>query len=102
MDRDSSSKVLVGIGALGTLAMAMPFLLLYWGWAVAMLWAWFAVPLGAPPITAAEAGGAMLLFALLRAKASAKQTDGTALFIAAAVLPVFLVCVGFFYRAWFY
>ena len=39
----------------------IPFSILAGGWAVSILWAWFLVPLGLPPISWATAAGLKLL-----------------------------------------
>lgn len=68
--KEPESSTLVGCAIMLALLFAMPFVALYHGWALWLLWNWFAVPL-APAITWHAAVGMMLLIGFLRIRIQA-------------------------------
>lgn len=55
--------------------LCLPFGMLTRGWALAKLWEWFAVPIGAPALGLVEAIGLALLVAFLTARISSADVE---------------------------
>ena len=74
-----------------------PIFTLYFGWAYALLWGWFFVPLGLPVLNWAAASGIASFIALPTAVRSASKKDDkdyTAL-VVFILAPVWAVLVGY-------
>lgn len=70
--KEPDQSTLVGCAIMLALLFAMPFVALYHGWALWLLWNWFAVPM-APAITWHAAVGMMLLIGFLRIRIQAGE-----------------------------
>jgi hypothetical protein len=69
----------------------------FWGgFALAVLWLWFMVPLGLPAITYAHAAGLQLLFLMFMASRGIddKSFEPVAAFIKSALVPLFGLGLG--------
>jgi hypothetical protein len=75
-------------------------LLAYHGWALATLWGWFIVPLGAPPIGWAQFVGISLFLAVFRnnRRVLSKRKWGTGETLGWVLFPGFAVLLGLFVR----
>lgn len=89
--------------------LSLPFTIPLRGWALSMLWAWFLVPLGAPPLSVAQACGVSLLVAYLTytidtaeqlATAEQKQSLAATRLCAAWLTPPLIVGFGAVIRWW--
>lgn len=70
----------------------LPLYILYEGWAITVLWDWFAIPLGAPVVTLAHAAGLSALLNLMIMPAlNSKTTAGVGTFL---FKPIMAVAVG--------
>lgn len=91
----------VTAGLLAAAVLLLVPLVLWRAWALAVLWGWFAVPLGAPPVGVAAAFGLSVTAALaINLPAASRNRDVTArdgLLLAlgtAAVLPAVALALG--------
>lgn len=62
------------VTVLATLFIAIPLMIVWGGFALSVLWGWFIVPLGLPPIGIAMAAGLMLTVSFIRSKC--RDDDG--------------------------
>jgi len=68
------------------------------GWALSLLWSWFMVPLGLPPIGIAWAIGISIVIGYLtnhNEKKKGEEVDSTHVVIVAFMRPVFAVGIGY-------
>ncbi len=80
------------VGGLALVALLM----IEQGWVLAVLWEWFAVPLGAPAITIPGAIGIAVLLSTLVMRRNPKSADDPwhDPFVFYAIKPVVALCVG--------
>jgi hypothetical protein len=76
--------------------LAMPVMIAWRGYVLSLLWAWFAVPMGLPPIGVAMACGLSTVVALLTLDASVKRDEpNLALAVAGGIfIPLFALALG--------
>lgn len=81
----------------------LPCLAAYYGWAIALLWSWFLVPLGVPEISIPAACGVVLLVGLFKeVKASAKgEKDWQGQLSAVCLKPIIAVVFGWIIKTIF-
>lgn len=95
-DRPSVGEYLLGglIVLAVYVAITVPFIL--WnGFVLQRLWAWFAVPLGAPAITMSIAVGLNILASFLTARVPRKDTDWQRIITFAVIYPAVALLTGY-------
>jgi len=102
--KDSDSKL---VSSMGTCLLIAPLAVvatiasaLVDGWAISLLWGWFLVPLGVPPITLVHAIGISTFLSLVGPhNSSSKNKDGSwkvviGTLLASFLVPLFAVLIG--------
>lgn len=79
-----------------------PLIALYHGWAAAIIWGWFAVPLGAPVITAVQCGGLLLVVNAMSLPKLRSAKGGEGVFWSETVFaPPLAICGAWIFKALF-
>ena len=77
-----------------------PVIALYYGWAAAIVWAWFVVPLGAPALSTVQCGGVIYALGALKIGTS-KSKDGWEFWTAVILGPLLTLLSAALFRAMF-
>jgi hypothetical protein len=76
---------------------------LYYAWAASILWGWFLVPFGLPPLTILQIWGICLFLSMLRPRIKTDQQNkdeiGSAL-MALALSPLISLALGYAIKFW--
>jgi hypothetical protein len=94
---DSAFTMVAAVIVMPFMVVVLIPILLWFGWAVSILWGWFVAPVfGLPAITISQAAGLSLVLSAMRAKLSApKDETGLALKVLTVVIgPPMAVGVG--------
>lgn len=89
----------------GIIFLAMLPLTILRGWALSVLWGWFAVPLGLPILSVVNAMGIMLIVSVCSTKSNSvkESSDLTSSefwseLLVAALAPIFAISAGYIYN----
>ncbi len=93
----SLKNIVVGVGALLAIPAIVAAAVIYNGWALAILWGWFLVPLGAPKITIPLAIGVSLIYSFFTSdlkKESFEDDDWVISVVKAIGFPLLFLAFG--------
>lgn len=85
--------LIVGLGAIGTMAAFILLSSLYWGWGFSILWNWFMPCLGTPTLTIPQAIGVGFVLSWVTYRVDLKSTrEGWDLFAMCLLkVPIYLI-----------
>ena len=90
-------KKMSSLWLLVLLLVVVPLLALLNGWALSILWGWFIVPLGAPPIGVFHGAGLGILVSLFVRPKSTDSDEAVALVVAAFLNPLVSLAFGYLF-----